>query len=371
MNVRQMVAEIEDALRHHDRERCTVMRRHLLDTAASSTAAEQTQVVEELLPTLSEHDAELASYFATLAGTIVEKEADPRGLAAALRQPLLRALRDAKPFVDRIREAPQSSADDAEFVGYKKLSRETLAAIRYANPQAAEAYWSLDTWYIPAVATWSRAPDVLAERQADSELTQAITALNGWSLGAHWLQLLLGSTVAEPFILIFPELPVAFEMTLHGVSHCGQLMVLLSHTLPRSLRRIHASGPASEAVHSTLLGDGPQEQAGSYLADFRLYPWQALNPETNLPDDARFTWVAPAGHGDDSLPADYQPLAIEPLEERRILLVVGPHAPGVHVERLLPASRMFQWLQASLSDVRSLHAAEVSWWLGAIRMALG
>jgi hypothetical protein len=106
-------------------------------------------------------------------------------------------------------------------------------------------------------------------------------------------------------------------------------------------------------------------------ASFMLYPWRATNPATNLPEDKRFTWSAPGGIGDRSLPPDFLPGTIEPLEGRRVLILVGPSAPGFRFVRELPACRTFAGLEAAIENVRALRREEVSEWFAAIGRAVG
>jgi hypothetical protein len=90
-----------------------------------------------------------------------------------------------------------------------------------------------------------------------------------------------------------------------------------------------------------------------------------------MPEDGRFTWVAPGGSGDKSLPADFLPSAIEPLRDHRIFAVVGPKAPGgFRFTRILGASRVFSGLRAKLEDVRALPAEEARAWYEAVGRAL-
>ena len=154
---------------------------------------------------------------------------------------------------------------------------------------------------------------------------------------------------------------------LDGVVDCGQLSVLLADQL--DLEDLGIEQRPAQDVVAVMAGEGPQRIGGSYGADFHLYPWQATNPATGLPERERFTWLAPGGSGSHSLPADFQPSAIETLHDCRVMTLVGPNAEAAMFTRSIPAVRSFGALRASV-DVRSLSEEEAAMWLSRVRQAV-
>jgi hypothetical protein len=160
---------------------------------------------------------------------------------------------------------------------------------------------------------------------------------------------------------------------MRGVSDTGQLSILLAQVMQAELRDIGAPGAPSDAALAVMRGDGPQTLPdASYTASFRLYPWRSTNPSTHLPEDGRFTWTAPGGSGDHSLPMDFQPATIERLQGRTVISLVGPRAKtGMPVlVRTIGASRMFGGLRAELAEVRRLPAREVAEWMARVDSAV-
>jgi hypothetical protein len=111
-----------------------------------------------------------------------------------------------------------------------------------------------------------------------------------------------------------------------------------------------------------MRGDGPQEGEGAFECAFHCYPVEAGDPDTGMPRDEVHTWSAPGGIGSFSLPADFLPGTLTAIEGARILLVVGPQAPGMRFVRVIPATRTFDGLHARVSSVSQLSAEEARRW---------
>jgi hypothetical protein len=145
---------------------------------------------------------------------------------------------------------------------------------------------------------------------------------------------------------------------LDGCVDNQQFLVLLSEALGGSLRRLGVAAPAPKNVLAIARGEGPQQAAGTYGASFATYAWQAIDPETSRPVDGRFKWVAPGGAGSIWLPGDFPPSRVEPLEGARVVALVKSS-----MTRMIPASRTFGQLKASISHVRQLSPEEARPWV--------
>ncbi|MBL0212528.1 MAG: hypothetical protein IPQ07_01440 [Myxococcales bacterium] len=342
---------------------------------------------------------QVGAHIALAGGALVEHGASPTELGRALVAPLERALVDAARMVAYAKQyghehahehadddgdvppddpdVPDDDEDDeagdhgeagdhrhehdhgeghahALEIGGWALTDEQLETIAARDVAAVRAWASLEMWYRPAVAAWSRDLSVLREVQARSTLRAAIDALAGETATTHWLSVLLAAVASAPFVVLVPELEEAWAFTADGVVDMGQLTVLLSKALADPLARLGASGPATEAELDVMSGAGPQSSDGGYSSSFAFYPIEAADPTTGLPRDGIYEWTAPGGTGTHSLPGDFLPGTIAPRDGVRQLVMVGPKAPGLRFVRIISSSRMFDALGARISDVRKL-----------------
>ena len=160
-----------------------------------------------------------------------------------------------------------------------------------------------------------------------------------------------------------PELGEAWSFKADGVVDVGQLTVLLSDALKNPLARIGGSGVAKSDVLEVMTGSAPQQGEGSYSASFAFYPVEAIDPVDGLPKDGAHTWSAPGGTGTHSLPADFLPGTISLRDGARVLVMVGPNAPGLRFVRVVPAVRTFDALAARITSIEPLADEQAARWL--------
>jgi hypothetical protein len=336
----------------------------LANSVLARPEGERLAAVDSFAARVNHPHPAVGATFALAAGAVVESGISPRALGEVIAAPLLRAAVAARPFVERAAAAPEATdSETSTYVGQRALSQATLDELVAADRGAASAFFSLDMWYRPAVAAWTRETATLRRLQDDGSLSAALAPLDGWCEGAHWLWLLLGSALDVPFVVILPEIGEAYALRLDGCSDMGQMSVLLSEPLAKALKRIGAPAVASKEMLAVMRGDGGQCATQLvFSAAFHAYPWQAMDPKSGLPEDKRFTWIAPGGAGDHSLPPDFQPRAIAPIDGTRVLLVVGPRSRGVRFVREIGGARMFDALRAKVDQVRQLSPAEAKQW---------
>jgi hypothetical protein len=356
-----------------------------VEAQSARPVAERDEALRDLAARVDHADPRVGAKLAIAGGALVEYGADPTALARAIVAPLERSLINAKRFVDLAKAEPDLESEDDESasagpeagedeayleVDGRALSQETVDRLARKAFDSLIAFMSLETWYRPAAATWSRDTTVLKQQQDSDRFMRALSALGSASIGTHWLSILLGSAMDTRLIVFVPEVEEAWSLHVDGISDAGQLTVLLSHALADTLKKVGASGPADPDVLEVMRGEGPQQsEHGSYASSFHLYPWRAIDPETLLPGDGRFMWIAPGGSGTHSLPPDFQPRAIEPLYGHRVMALVGPKAPGLRFVRVIGASRTFSGLKAKLVATQ-LTKSERQTWVVALRGAL-
>jgi len=222
-----------------------------------------------------------------------------------------------------------------------------------ARDRAATVAWqSMNTWYRPAVAAWTRAPHVLREVHRNSALRAAVNKLGGDTSTSHWLSQLLAALVDATLLIRFPELGEAWTLVADGVTDMGQLSVLMSEALAEPLARIGIETRAGDDVLEVMRGEGPQEGEGAYSCGFHCYPIEAVDPADGMPKDGRFMWRAPGGTGTHSLPPDFLPGDLTLEDGVREVIVVGPKSEGMRFVRVIPAVRTFDGLKARVRDVR-------------------
>ncbi|MBA3461527.1 MAG: hypothetical protein H0T46_16315 [Deltaproteobacteria bacterium] len=234
------------------------------------------------------------------------------------------------------------------------LGEDDLKAIAAKDVAAVRAWFSLEMWYRPAVACWTRDLTVLREVQANQELRDAIGVLGHESPTPHWLSVLIETLADAPMIVLVPELGEAWSFTADGVVDMGQLTVLASKYLAEPLRRIGASGVATKAELAVMSGEAEQSGEGGYSSSFAFYPIEASDPTDGLPRDGIVMWAAPGGTGSHSLPGDFLPGTLPSIDGVRVLVMVGPKAPGLRFVRIIQSARMFDALRAEIRGVKKL-----------------
>jgi hypothetical protein len=142
----------------------------------------------------------------------------------------------------------------------------------------------------------------------------------------------------------------------------GQLSALVAPALREPLARIGITEQPDEEVLEVMRGDGPQQGEGTYSCGFHCYPIEATDPATAMPRDDVHTWRAPGGTGTHSLPPDFLPGTLAPVEGARVLLVVGPKSPGMRFVRSMPAVRTFDGLRARVSAATKLAPDDARRW---------
>jgi hypothetical protein len=325
--------------------------------------------VSSLASRLDRAHVALAARLALAGGALVENGAPATALGRAIVAPLTRALVAARRLLDRATDIPEEKDEEGTRVGDRTLSRGQIDAIAEEDPEAVNAWFSLDVWYRPAVATWTSDTSVLREAKANPEFRAALSALGARSEGSYWLSILVDSCVDTRFVVLVPELEEAWTFVASGVTDMGQLSVLMSEALADPLKRLRASGVANPRVLSVMRGESQQQCTDGYSASFHCYPWQSLDLESGLPKDGVFTWLAPGGTGQHSLPPDFQPETITPVDGTRVLLLAGPKSPGMRFIREIGATRMFRDLRARLTSVERLSSSEAQLWTEKVRCA--
>src|SRR5262245_40676661 len=114
------------------------------------------EALDAVIPRADHDDPRTGAYLVLAGGALVESGAPAREIGRALVAPVGRACQPARRFVARVAELPDEPGDDAFEVGDRSISRATLDAIGAADGEAVVAWLSLEHWYRPAVACWTR-----------------------------------------------------------------------------------------------------------------------------------------------------------------------------------------------------------------------
>lgn len=247
-------------------------------------------------------------------------------------------------------------------IGSKAVTREILDGIAEKDLVAVQAWFSMDIWYRPAVATWTRDPGVLREVQRSQTLRSALATLGSATETSHWLSLLVETVFDAPFIVLFPELNEAWRLSADGVVDMGQLSALITPALRDPLARIGITEMPDEETLAVMRGDGPQQGDGTYACGFHCYPIEATDPATAMPRDGVHTWSAPGGTGTHSLPPDFLPGSLAPIDGARVVSIVGPRSEGMRFVRSMPAVRTFDGLRARVVGATKLSASDAARW---------
>jgi hypothetical protein len=328
----------------------------------------------EIVGRVDHDDPQLASYLALAGGAIVEQGEPARPLGEALVAPIVRALSSACRLLDHVSEldnddleedSDEDSDEDTFEIGGTIVSQDVLDEIAAEDLEAVQSWFSLGKWYLPAVATWARTPALLAEVQRMPALREPIATLANQTETSHWLSILLETVFESRFVVLLPELQQAWSFVADGVVDIGQLSVLVSRSLAGPLRKLGVKESADDEVLAVMRGTGPHQGNGAYGCAFHFYPVQALDPSDGLPKDGVHTWQAPGGSGTHSLPGDFLPGSLPVIDGARVLVLVGPDAPGTRFVRVIGASRMFNPLKANLSRAEQLSPDETRRWTAA------
>ena len=344
---------------------------------------DQETLMDWLIQRAGQEHPQIGAHLALAGGALVEGGAPAGAIGRAIVAPVVRALTNAKRMFAYAKQYGHEHAhsdeesDDHEHehdhdhegehdhdhdhdhdhaleIGGFALSDEDIRVIAKEDVAAVQSWFSLDMWYRPAVACWTRDLAVLREVQSNQELRAAIKAIGRETQTSYWLSILIEALGEEPVFVLVPELGEVWSMTAKGVVDLGQLTVLASHALENPLQRVKYSGPATEAEHDVMAGDSEQSGEGGYSSNFAFYPIEATDPEDGLPRDGIHMWEAPGGTGDHSLPGDFLPGTLPLVDGARLLVMVGPTAPGLRFVRIIQSSRMFDALPAAITNVKKL-----------------
>lgn len=353
-----MLAKVVELLRAGDYEQGMGMYVELVQSARSGRDALLGQICEALETV----DAKVAAHVALGGGALVESGAPADVLARALVKPLAKALVDAGRVLDAVAameevevehdEGGHDRGDDITVIGGKHIATRDLRALAARDPAATVAWDSMEMWYRPVVAAWTRAPHVLRDMQENRELRDALARLRSETSTSHWLGQLLPALLDATVRVTFPEIGETWTFVADGVTDMGQLSVLMAEALAEPLARIGIDAAPAPGLLDVMKGIGPQEGTDAYSCAFHGYPREAVDPGDGMPKDGRFTWRAPGGTGTHSLPPDFLPGELTVNDGVRELFIVGPNAPGTRFVRVIPGVRTFDALAARVRDAR-------------------
>lgn len=375
--------------------------------AAEGNAPARDQLLAWVIARVADDHPQIGAHIALMGGALVENGASPAALGRAIVAPVLRALTDAARMFELAKahghEHGEHDEDDGHGHGYDDddhddhdeaghdahgeggghdhgehehaghghdhddsghehehtlevggwaLSEDELGEVAKQDVAAVRAWFSLEMWYRPAVACWSRDRAVLREVQGHAELRAAIARIGRDTDTSYWLSILAETLLAAPVVVLVPELGEAWRMTVDGVVDMGQLTVLASKVLADPIARVGGSGIATDEELAVMTGEGEQSGGGGYGSSFAFYTVEACDPDDGLPRDNVHLWTAPGGTGMHSLPGDFLPGTLAPIDGARVLVMVGPNAPGSRFVRVIQSSRMFEALSAKITDVQ-------------------
>lgn len=334
-----------------------------LFNASARDRALQGELFSWVIAHVGDEHPQLGADIALFGGALVEAGAAAGPFGKALIAPIERALVDAARMLVLAQNMGAELSEDggvqpdktSHVIAGRVLSKEDLHEITAHDAAAVRAWFSLERWYMPAVAAWTRDLGVLHDVRARASLREAIARVHPETATGFWLSLLFNTMFATPLTVLIPEIDEVWSLVADGVADLGQLTILLSKELSAPLSTIGASGVASPAVLEIMRGHGPQEINDGYSSSFRFYPIEATDPGDGLPRDG-VEWTAPGGTGTHSYPADFQPGTINAIDGIRYLVMVGPKAPGVAFTRVINAARMFDAIEAKISGVKKLPA---------------
>lgn len=326
-------------------------------------AAQTPQVVEAVSRVLlarleagSVADGDALAYVALAAGACVEEGVDPRPLARVLARHLPEVLVRARRCADAClahpslapvddEDAPDETEDDPwiAYVDGVGIPRSVFRSTA-AEPGGRAALAYLNTWVLPAVASWTRAPEVLRALADVPGLVDAVRAMR--DSDAHWLEKLLAAQVDAPWrLVVFVEPGAArvFEARVDQVTTNFELHAQVE-------RALAAAGLATDP-----------ERGGHVAASFELgLPEAAAAFATAKPNAQALPGRALVWR--EGLPTDVPVWSAGGLEPRRTLVV----APA-SIQRSWSSGQTFHALTPSVRIERELAGAEVR----AVLAALG
>ncbi len=346
---------------------------------ASGPEATRAATLAELCTCFDAQSHQLRALFALYGGALVEGGVDASPLARAMLGPLTEALTSARRMVRRARELRAAAAGEEDeeltegghevWLDASPLPGALVAQLKAEDRDAFDGFLSLGLWFRPFVAAFSRVPALLPEARRHEALVALVDELHTADQSVHWMYTLLHALGGETVVVLVPESGEGFRVAVSGCIDMGQFTTLLSDPLDAAFRKVGAKGRASQDMLDVARGLGPQQGEGVYGSNVHFFPWQAMDPVTGLPVSDRVEWRAPGGTGTGSLPADFLVADAPVLDGERVLLLVGPRAPGIPgFVRILSSGRAFESLPAAL-HVTPLTADETRRWLARVREA--
>src|SRR5262245_46183141 len=170
MDIGAELDEFEAAFFSGDRREALQRLSAFID-GCNQTAARRGDALDEIAARLGHEHVGFGSFLALAGGALVESGGPAGAVGRAIIAPLTRALENAQRMVPLVAALPDSEDDadeeeeedddddegvDRVDIAGKRLTREQLDALADQDLAAVQAWFSLDTWYRPAVATWTR-----------------------------------------------------------------------------------------------------------------------------------------------------------------------------------------------------------------------
>ncbi len=293
-------------------------------------------------------DGDGVAHVAISGGTLIEKGATPRPLAQALLERLPEVLETARAFADRCLPSEpgddlwEGVADEDVFTDVDDLPI-THAVFRRHLPDDRGGGCSLAylrEWVLPTVAALTRDHEMLARAQDDARLVRAAAALR--RSNAQWLEFLLATQLAQPWLVLCTEANRAFELEVDQVASNFVLKGLVADA-------VLAQGVTGQRnppdVIDVLRGRAQHSAQGYVQGVFDHYTAAAL-PFLASGEQVPFehhVW-------NEGVPTDVVPIA-----DGRRLLVLGPPT----IVRTWNARPVFSALRPSVRVVRELDPTKV------------
>lgn len=324
---------------------------HLPPVAGAAEVDRALGVLVERLARWRPEDADATAHVAMAAGVLVEAGAPPRRLGEVLLATLPEVLRAARRYADRCLAAPSAAGAGGEAdvvlvaVDGHAIRRETFRAHLADDRPGACCLVDLRTWVLSAVAALTRDRELLRRATADAELTAAAAALH--DSPAHWLDLLLGVRLDEPWLVLCPVAGRGFRVRLDGVADNRTLQVLLADELVT--RGVPGTANPPDVV-AFCRGGAPWPATSAVLGSWNLYDYRAAPYDLAVPGAVpTATWVWGEG----------RPTDVPALDGVRTLLV-GPQQPwrSWRVGRPFAALRSTVTVEAELSPAETWTALE-------------
>ncbi|MCA9607289.1 MAG: hypothetical protein KC619_16905 [Myxococcales bacterium] len=275
-------------------------------------------------------DGDGVAFAAISGGSLVEQGAHPRPLAEALLERLPEVLERARAFADRFRPTagdPWAGVDPARVItevdGFPIPHEAFVRELPHDRAGGCSLAY-LRQWVLPTTAVFTRDLEMLARAQRDERLARAVSALRRSE--AHWLEPLMATQLARPWIALDLEADRAFELEVDQVAANAELNAVVSAAVLARRPRKGRSPPVN-----------PQ-------AAFDLYTRAALPflvAGEPVPPEHRVSL--------DGLPTD-----VPADDDGRRRIVLGPAT----VHRAWVGSPVFSALRPSARVVRALRKRE-------------